>query len=298
MPIVLRETALSYEERVAWLIENRGQHGVLDEIELIQSDFAQRVYSRGIAQTAEIAPADFDRLMRGAATTSAPTSICARRSARSTTRSSRRRAVRRAARGRHEPELRLRRPRAARARRPAHADTPEATTAYLDVAATIDSDFDLRTALHPSSRARRSATTSSRAPSMSPADEIDSDFDLRHVARRRPRRVSAHRTTLARAYTSRQRSIDSDFDHREALTTLRGTGRPHGRQAGGAARLGAGSRQRLRLRHVAGDRRPEATQRRLPSSPPTVGRCDTIGSDFDRPRPALVRADRRRRAPL
>ena len=60
MPIVLRETALSFEERVTWLLENRGQSGLLDEIELIQSDFAQRVYSVQYAKVAEIAPADFN----------------------------------------------------------------------------------------------------------------------------------------------------------------------------------------------------------------------------------------------
>ena len=63
MPIVLRETAIDADERVAWLIDNRGHDGLLDEIELIQSDFAQRVYTVQYAQTAEIAAADFERLM-------------------------------------------------------------------------------------------------------------------------------------------------------------------------------------------------------------------------------------------
>src|SRR5687768_13638228 len=37
MPIVLRETGISFEERVAWLLQNRGQNSLLDEIELIHS---------------------------------------------------------------------------------------------------------------------------------------------------------------------------------------------------------------------------------------------------------------------
>ena len=63
MPIVLRETAINAGERVAWLIASRGDTGLLDEIELIQSDFAQRVYSVEYAQRAEIAAANFERLM-------------------------------------------------------------------------------------------------------------------------------------------------------------------------------------------------------------------------------------------
>ncbi|RPI60686.1 MAG: hypothetical protein EHM50_06980, partial [Lysobacterales bacterium] len=45
MPIVLRETAIDAGGRVAWLIGNRGHTGLLDEIDLIQSDFAQRIYT-------------------------------------------------------------------------------------------------------------------------------------------------------------------------------------------------------------------------------------------------------------
>src|SRR5688572_12731434 len=63
MPIVLRETAINARERVLWLIDNRGHAGLLDEIELINSDFAQRVYSVEYAKAATIASADFERLM-------------------------------------------------------------------------------------------------------------------------------------------------------------------------------------------------------------------------------------------
>ena len=55
MPIVLRETGINFEERVAWLLQNRGQNGLLDEIELIHSDFAQRLYTVQYAKAATIA---------------------------------------------------------------------------------------------------------------------------------------------------------------------------------------------------------------------------------------------------
>src|SRR5687768_4848584 len=64
MPIVLRETAINADERVAWLIDTRGHDGLLDEIELIDSDFAQRIYSVQYAKSATIEPANFDRLMK------------------------------------------------------------------------------------------------------------------------------------------------------------------------------------------------------------------------------------------
>src|SRR5688572_24297163 len=63
MPIVLRETAIDADLRVAWLIESRGETGLLDEIGLIRSDAAQRVYSVEYAHTAPIAAANFERLM-------------------------------------------------------------------------------------------------------------------------------------------------------------------------------------------------------------------------------------------
>jgi hypothetical protein len=220
MPIVLRETALNVEERVAWLLENRGQAGVLDEIELIRSDFAQRVYTVEYAQRAAIAPADFDRLMRTikdnmssdfdvrttlaavfdeempagpqfAALLEAGETISSDFDARSLL-----------------EHVAPRMPR-----------TPEAARAYVALARTISSDFDMRSALQP-------VVTDPDAPDELVASalelagsDISSDFDVRALLVDGARRVGRS-DALARAYTRATASISGDFDQREALSAL------------------------------------------------------------------------------
>jgi hypothetical protein len=150
MPIVLRETAINADERIAWLIDNRGQDGLLDEIELINSDFAQRVYSVEYAKTATIAPADFERLMKMTADNMSsdfdvrttlievfdaqmPTgaSFDALLGAGETISSD------------FDARMVLEHVGSSMPR------TAEAATAYLDLARTISSDFDMRLALQP-----------------------------------------------------------------------------------------------------------------------------------------------------
>ena len=141
-------------------------------------------------------------------------------------------------------------------------NTPEATTAYLDVAATINSDFDLRTALAPFvTREELDGELVARAIDLA-GDEINSDFDLRVLLAEAAPRVGAS-DALARAYTEAVSAINSDFDHREALTALaRARGALARRLAACCSTRPQGSRQRLRLRHVAGHRRAELAGRR------------------------------------
>jgi hypothetical protein len=220
MPIVLRETVLNVPERVAWLTDNRGQSGLLDEIALIDSDFAQRVYSIEYAKAAAIAPADFDRLMLLAESNLSsdfelrltlievynqeqPTGeqLVALLAAGTSLDS--------------DFEARLLLMHVA-ARLP---NTPEAATAYLDVLTTIDSDFEMRLALSPlvtnaelaDDVVARSIETAGR--------EINSDFELRISLATAAARVGSS-DALARAYTVAAASINSDFEHRLALTKL------------------------------------------------------------------------------
>lgn len=220
MPIVLRETALNVEERVAWLLVNRGHAGVLDEIELIRSDLAQRLHTVEFARAADIAPADFDRLVRAirdnmssdfdarttlaavfdeempagpqfAALLEAGETISSDFDARSLL-----------------EHVAPRMPR-----------TPEAARAYIALARTISSDFDMRSALHP-------VVTDPDAPDELVASAIElagsaisSDFDVRALLADGARRVGSS-DAIARAYTSASTSISSDFDQREALSAL------------------------------------------------------------------------------
>jgi hypothetical protein len=220
MPIVLRETALNAEERVGWLIENQGQSRLLDEIELIDSDFAQRIYSIEYAKAAEIAPADFDRLMR-----LANDNLTSDFELRSTLtavydeeRPTGEQLVALLAAGMNldsdfEARLVL-----------VHVveqlpNTEGALMAYLDVLATIDSDFEMRLALSPLvTRAELAEDLIARSIEVAGA-EINSDFELRLVLATASSRVGTS-DALARAYTVAAGSIDSDFERRLALTTL------------------------------------------------------------------------------
>jgi len=220
MPLVLRETGINFEERVAWLLQNRGQNGLLDEIELIHSDFAQRLYTVEYAKAATIAPADFDRLMR-----IANDNMSSDFDLRTTLSQV------------HDEEMPIGEQFVAllAAGRSLSSDfdartllehvgsrlpnTPEATAAYVDVARTISSDFDMRLALLPIvTRVELADDLVARGIAVA-GDAISSDFDLRTLLAEAAPRVGAS-NALARAYTSAAASISSDFDHREALTAL------------------------------------------------------------------------------
>ncbi len=283
MPVVLRETAISAEQRVAWLIENRGHEGLLDEIGLINSDFAQRVYTVQYATAATIADADFQRLM----------SLAAARMGSDFD-------LRTTLTEVHDLEM----PTGAQfvallgagktigsdfdARTllehvgPRMPSTPEAAAAYFDLATTIGSDFDMRLALQPLvTRADGSDELVAGAITMA-AREIGSDFDLRALLAEAAPRVGAS-DTLARAYTTAVGGIGSDFDHREALMAL----------AGGASLTPAGWKLLLESARGIGSDFDCATL--LVSVAPHLPRdadviaayretVATIGSDFDRAR--------------
>ena len=220
MPIVLRETAINARERVAWLIETRGQDALLDEIELIDSDFAQRVYSAEYAKAATIAPEDFDRLMALArdnlssdfelrlALTEVyneqlPTGeqFVSLLEAGTNVDSD------------FEARLLLQH---VVARMPS---TAEAATAYLDVMANIDSDFEMRLALSPMvTREELADDLVARSIELAGRD-INSDFELRVLLNAAASRVG-NSDELARAYTAAAAFINSDFEQRLALHAL------------------------------------------------------------------------------
>lgn len=283
MPYVLRETAISAEQRVAWLIENRGHEGLLDEIGLINSDFAQRVYTVQFATTATIADADFTRLMSLAGdrmgsdfdlrTTltevhdlEMPTGdqFVALLGAGQTLGSD------------FDARTLLEHV------GPRMPSTPEAAAAYFGLAGTIGSDFDIRLALQPLvTKADGSDDLVAGAIAMA-GTEIGSDFDLRVLLTEAAPRVGAS-DTLARAYTTAARGIGSDFDLREALTAL----------GDGANLTPAGWRLLLESARSIGSDFDCATllvavAPRLPRDADVLAAyretVTTIGSDFDRDR--------------
>ena len=220
MPIVLRETATNAGERVAWLIDNRGQNGLLDEIALINSDFAQRVYSVQYAKTATIAPADLERLMKLTADNMSSdfdvrTTLIEVYDAQMPTG-----AAFDALLGAGETissdfDARM----VLEHVGPNMPRTPDAAAAYIDLARTISSDFDMRLALSPLiTSADADDDAVARAIELAGTD-ISSDFDLRSVLAEAAGRVGQS-DTLARAYTTAAASISSDFDQRIALQVL------------------------------------------------------------------------------
>jgi len=219
MPVLLRETAINAKERVAWLLANRGQAGLLDEIDLIQSDFAQRVYTVEYAQTATIAPADFERLMRTTGENMSSdfdirTTLSAVFDAQQPTGPSFVALLEAAETISSDFDARMVLAHVA----PSMPRTPEAGAAYLDVARTISSDFDMRLALHPLLTNEMPDDLFASALDVA-GTEISSDFDLRTVLTDAAPRIGRS-DALARAYTTAANSISSDFDQRVALTVL------------------------------------------------------------------------------
>ena len=287
MPIVLRETGLNVAERVAWLLENRGHGGLLDEIDLIRSDFAQRLYTVRYAESTEIPPADFGRLMTTAEDNMGSdfdlrTTLTEVYDAQTPTGAP---LVALLAAGRSigsdfDARTLLE---TVGGRMPS---APEAATAYLEVAATIGSDFDLRHALLPFvTQTHFGDDDVARAIDMAGA-EIGSDFDLRALLSEAATRVGSS-DALARAYTTAAGSIGSDFDHKEALVAL----------ADGADLTPAGWRMLLEsAQAIGGDFECAAV---LMTVAPQLPRDDavvaayrttlaTVGSDFEQRRAAAA----------
>ncbi len=220
MPIVLRETAINAGERVAWLIASRGETGLLDEIDLIHSDFAQRVYTVEYAQTAEIAAAHFERLMKMTADNMSSdfdvrTTLIEVFDAQMPTGDSFAALLEAGETISSDFDART----VLEHVGPSMPRSPEAAASYLDLAATISSDFDMRLALQPLlTRADVDDEIVARAIGVA-SNEISSDFDLRTLLTEVANRVGQS-DTLARAYTTAASSISSDFDQRLTLTAL------------------------------------------------------------------------------
>src|SRR5688572_9228600 len=218
MPIVLRESAINADERIAWLIDNRGEDGLLDEIDLIQSDFAQRVYTVRYAQKAEIEETDFERLMKMAADNMSSdfdkrTTLIEVCDAQMPTGASLDALLAAGETISSDFDTRM------VLEHVGPSLPPDGTTAYLDMARTISSDFDMRLVLQALvTRTDADDDLVARAFDLA-GTEISSDFDLRTVLAEAADRVGAS-DTLARAYTTAAGSISSDFDQRITLTAL------------------------------------------------------------------------------
>jgi hypothetical protein len=294
MPIVLRETAINADERIAWLIDNRGQNGLLDEIALINSDFAQRVYSVQYAHTATIAPTDLERLLKLTADNMSSdfdvrTTLIEVYDAQMPTG-----AAFDALLGAGETissdfDARM----VLEHVGPSMPRTPDAAAAYIDLARTISSDFDMRLALQPLiTRADADDELVARAIELAGTD-ISSDFDLRSVLTDAAAGRVGRSDTLARAYTTAAGSISSDFDQRIALSVL----------ASSAELTPEGWRMLLTTaRDICSDFDAATLLAEVaPHLPPDDAvlqayreTLDTIGSDFDRGRAAAAHEGARR----
>jgi len=220
MPVLLRETANNGEERVAWLLANRGHAGLLDEIDLIRSDFAQRLFTMHYAESGAIAAPDFARLMRSAENNMGSdfdlrTALIEVHAAQNPTGESLAALIGAGKSIGSDFDARV----LLDAVAAGALDAPEAGTSYLDVAETIGSDFDMRLALLPLvTKTDLADEVVARAIDLAGA-QVGSDFDLRVLLGEAANRVGAS-DQIARAYTEATRTIGSDFDHKEALMAL------------------------------------------------------------------------------
>lgn len=294
MPIVLRETAINADERVAWLLENRGHAGLLDEIDLIHSDFAQRVYSVRVAESGPIAPADFLRLIGAAAGNMGSdfdlrTTLLAVYDAQAPT--DELFAALLAAGRTLDSDFDART--LLTTLGPRMPSSAAAADAYLEVAATIGSDFDLRLALGPIvSQPNLPDEFIVRAIDLA-RGEIGSDFDLRTLLKDAAARVGGS-DALARAYTAAAKTIGSDFDQKGALLAL----------AADADLTPAGWRMLLEsAQEIGGDFECAtlltAVAPRLPNDESVLAAyratLATVGGDFERQRAAAALVDNARR---
>jgi hypothetical protein len=287
MPVVLRETGISARERVAWLLENRGDAGLVDEIDLIESDFAQQLFTVEYAESATIPDALLQRLA-----TIAENHMGS------------------------DFSLRVTLTRLYETQRPTGAnlaallgaattigsdfearqlldvvngalDTPEAVTAFFRVTDSIGSDFELRQALTPIVTRRDVADDVVEQAIATAGREIGSDFELRVVLSEVAARVGSS-DTLSQAYVTAVDNIGSDFEHKEALLAL----------ANGAELSPAGWRLLLMsaAQGIGGDFECAsllaAVAPRLPKDDDVVAAyraaLDSIGSEFEGQRAAAA----------
>ena len=190
-----RRTAFAAESRVPALLRQGGVPAVLDEIALVTSDHARRVYFSALLGAARLSAAEMRQVLAqagreiGSDFELAELLITAVR------------------RGPLDDDARL---------------------AYVQAAGSIDSDFELRRALTALMEGGATSPTINKAALHVAAEHLGSDFEMRELLAAMTRRdLIADETS--EAYFAAVATIDSDFEQRQALSALlarKALGRP------------------------------------------------------------------------
>lgn len=220
MPILFRETGMNANERVDWLLKQRGPDALLAEIDLIESDSIQSRYIARWLDTASIAAPALERLIAIAGDAiDSDSQLQATLSKLFTTQKPAGRQLALLLKAAQSIQSDSQAAALLHAVGPAALGADETAAAYFEVARSIDSDSQMQSVLSPLA-ASRSASDSRVGQTIELAGkDIDSDSQLAALLRHAAPRVGAS-DALARAYLDATRSIQSDSQNMSALLSL------------------------------------------------------------------------------
>lgn len=283
MPILFRETGLNANERVDWLLKERGADALLAEIALIDSDSIQGRYIGRYAETASIPPQTLERLLAMAGKDiDSDSQLGATLEKIFDTQKTTGRQLVQLLKAALSIDSDSQAQALAQKVGPAAFASDEITAAYFDLARTIDSDSQMQAALsslvaNPSVADARIGQTLELA-----GTDIDSDSQLSALLIQAAPRVGASEA-LAQSYLKAAASVDSDSQSTAALMALAENARLSPASWRGlldaAGRIGSDSQKSSLLVSVA---------ERLPRQADVEGAyrsaVKTIGSDSNRRR--------------
>lgn len=185
LPALFRETGLQAETRAKRLLANGGTPALLDEIDLIEGDYARRIYLDQLFHLATLTPQQIDRAFKQAAAIASDYEL--------------RGALQAAFETQTLPE--------------------QARLAALQAATSIESDFELAELLVAASDDNTPLGGETLAAWNTARRGIESDFEKRRVLTALLEQNDDSPATIAIALDA-AREIESDFDARELLTLV------------------------------------------------------------------------------
>ena len=220
LTFLLRRTGYAAEERARWILEKRGGvQGLLDEIALLDGDYARRVYYQAAIESGRLDVAGYERLVSDAGRTIGSDYELAElliAVAKAQPLTERMQAGFVAAAKTLESDYERRR--VLQAALLPSGLTPAVQAAMLEAAADITSDYELATLLVELNDARR-IDDAVRPAFFKAANSLQSDYEHRRVLTAVVGRAGASHAILADALAS-ARTIGSDYELAELLTEV------------------------------------------------------------------------------
>lgn len=217
--VVLRETALNAKNRVNRLIGNGGADAVLAEIDLIQADYARRVYMVLLCKSASLNASQQQRLLSASARISSDFEVriilTALLKHQTLDASAQAQVLNQVGKMESDFEQRL----VLSALTPTMANEPGVLHAWQKALATVESDFESRLVLTTLAK-RGKLSTEQLDAALQASMKLESDFEHRLVLSALAKQMRAENLSKLGNYLQSAQKISSDFERRLSMVAL------------------------------------------------------------------------------